>query len=103
MIMMYIAIYPIAMSVRSTNVDEEKDLSVSRIPTVRSDAWKVNGETRVGAWGGYFLRHARRQLALGMLLLVLLLLIIFLMGFVDMWWLALSLFSLCVAEVSRFM
>jgi len=81
-IMMYIAIYPLAMSVRSTNVYEEKSLGIYN-PQEEVDYDErefENGENRIEIWGKYLLRHARRQLSF------------------DMWWLALSLFLLCVVE-----
>ncbi|KAI0931017.1 hypothetical protein AcW1_007116 [Taiwanofungus camphoratus] len=86
LIMMYIAIFPIALSVRSTNVYEEKSLGVYE--EIRDDdeeletmaRWRMGSESRVVIWGRYLMRHARRQLSF------------------DMWWLALSLFLLCIVE-----
>ncbi|KAH9891907.1 TrkH-domain-containing protein [Cubamyces lactineus] len=85
-IMMYIAIFPIAMSVRATNVYEEKSLGIYRSDTLDEDEldddahWNRPSESRVEIWGRYLMRHARRQLSF------------------DMWWLALSLFILCIVE-----
>ncbi|KAI0754516.1 TrkH-domain-containing protein [Daedaleopsis nitida] len=84
-IMMYIAIYPIAMSVRATNVYEAISLGVyvetEEEDEINDDAhWNQPTESRVAIWGRYLMRHARRQLAF------------------DMWWLALSLFLLCIIE-----
>ncbi|KAI0718158.1 TrkH-domain-containing protein [Cerioporus squamosus] len=84
-IMMYIAIYPIAMSVRATNVYEAKSLGVyadeEGDDEINDDAhWNRPSESRVAIWGKYLMRHARRQLSF------------------DMWWLAVSLFLLCIIE-----
>ncbi|KAL6301984.1 cation transport protein-domain-containing protein [Sparassis latifolia] len=82
-IMMYIAIYPIAMSVRSTNVYEENSLGIYEEDDDESDYEALltsTAESRVSIWGKYLLRHARRQLAF------------------DMWWLALSVFLICIIE-----
>ncbi|KAI9066036.1 TrkH-domain-containing protein [Trametes sanguinea] len=87
-IMMYIAIFPIAMSVRATNVYEEKSLMIyesdSGEDELDDDAhWNAPSESRVAIWGRYLLRHTRRQLSF------------------DMWWLAVSLFLLCIIERSN--
>ncbi|KAI0763530.1 TrkH-domain-containing protein [Trametes elegans] len=84
-IMMYIAIYPIAMSVRATNVYEEKSLGVYEVQSEYDEIndqafWNQPSESRVAIWGRYLARHARRQLSF------------------DMWWLAVSLFLLCIIE-----
>ncbi|EIW52424.1 TrkH-domain-containing protein [Trametes versicolor FP-101664 SS1] len=84
-VMMYIAIYPIAMSVRSTNVYEANSLGVyesdNEDDEINDDAhWDRPSESRVAIWGRYLMRHARRQLSF------------------DMWWLAVSLFLLCIIE-----
>ncbi|KAH9850186.1 TrkH-domain-containing protein [Lenzites betulinus] len=84
-IMMYIAIYPIAMSVRSTNVYEAGSLGVyvddDGDDELNDDEhWNRPTESRVAIWGRYLARHARRQLSF------------------DMWWLAGSLFLLCIIE-----
>ncbi|KAH9932738.1 TrkH-domain-containing protein [Epithele typhae] len=67
-VMMYIAIYPIAMSVRATNVYEQKSLGVyEQVPEddeIDDDEhWNRPTESRVAIWGKYLLRHARRQLS----------------------------------------
>ena len=90
--MMYIAIYPIAMryspfysqsqqatyppvlplSVRATNVYEEKSLGVYENANEDDDEldndahWNRPSESRVAIWGKYLMRHARRQLSFGM-------------------------------------
>ncbi|KAJ3551624.1 hypothetical protein NM688_g4595 [Phlebia brevispora] len=82
-IMMYIAIYPIAMSVRATNVYEEKSLGIfdSEEDLTEPEDDKSNPvERRVAIWGKYLMRHMRRQLSF------------------DMWWLALSLLLICIIE-----
>jgi len=85
-ILMYITIYPIALSVRSTNVYEERALGIYKNDAdeledhLDEKRWNAGHESRVAIWGKYILRHARKQLAF------------------DMWWLALSLFLLCIIE-----
>ncbi|KAJ3542209.1 hypothetical protein NMY22_g3597 [Coprinellus aureogranulatus] len=81
-VMMYISIYPIAMSVRSTNVYEEKSLGIYHESNNKEEEelqFRHEGP-QMNAWGRYLAMHARQQLAF------------------DMWWLALSLFVVCIAE-----
>jgi len=81
-VMMYIAAYPIAMSVRSTNVYEERSLGifVDEDDNLENEADYPATDSRVAIWGRYLGRHTRRQLSF------------------DMWWLALALFLICIAE-----
>ncbi|THH06536.1 hypothetical protein EW145_g4017 [Phellinidium pouzarii] len=83
--MMYISVYPIAMSVRSTNVYEEKSLGVFEDDDEDSDSEsEPTGEgPRVVVWGRFLAWHARRQLAF------------------DMWWLGLGMFIVCIVERSK--
>lgn len=74
-IMMYIAVYPIAMSVRSTNVYEERSLGV-----FEGEEEEPDGTTGGDAVVKYLGWHARRQLAF------------------DIWWLALGLWLVCIIE-----
>ena len=75
-VMMYISAYPIAMSVRNTNVYEERSLGVySETPNA---ADPPSGGARV--WGTYLAAHARRQLAF------------------DIWWLGFALWLVCIIE-----
>jgi len=68
------------MSVRSTNVYEEKSLGIYEDDT-SFDEEKINlSGDRVTIWGNYLAMHARKQLAF------------------DMWWLGLALFLLCIIE-----
>ncbi|KAJ7496885.1 cation transport protein-domain-containing protein [Mycena latifolia] len=82
LIMMYISVYPIAMSVRSTNVYEEQSLGVFRedADSDDEDNFQPTGESRVTVWSRYLAMHARRQLAF------------------DMWWLGLAVFLVCIIE-----
>lgn len=67
--MMYVSIYPIAMSVRSTNVYEEKSLGVFEEDANGSESSSLlsqeqrfgerEGESRRKVWGEYLLWHAR--------------------------------------------
>jgi len=77
--MMYISVYPIAMSVRSTNVYEEQSLGVFRDDNELEEQFQPTGD-RVTVWGRYLAMHARKQLSF------------------DMWWLALALFLVCIIE-----
>ncbi|TRM69077.1 cation transport protein-domain-containing protein [Schizophyllum amplum] len=81
-IMMYVSVYPIAMSVRATNVYEEQSLGIFEEDPVEDDETEImNGtESRVTAWSRYLVTHARRQLAF------------------DMWWLGLATFLICIIE-----
>ena len=93
---------------RATNVYEEKSLGVYEESMdddeLNDDAhWDRHSVSRVAIWGKYLARHARRQLSFGE-------------SrtparshrrrrfanrapFADMWWLAISLFLLCIVEV----
>ena len=74
---------PIAMSVRSTNVYEEKSLGVFEDDDTSFDE---EGFTPTGSratiWSRYLAMHMRKQLSF------------------DMWWLGLALFLVCIIEVS---
>jgi hypothetical protein len=62
MVMMYIAVYPIALSIRSSNVYEEKSLGVFEESDDESEV-EANFASNPSS-GHYILHHARRQLAL---------------------------------------
>jgi len=79
-VMMYIAIYPIAMSIRSTNVYEEKALGLYDAEDEGKDGDTVEEVGRPLAMSAYFLHHARRQLAF------------------DIWWLGLAVWIICIVE-----
>jgi Trk-type K+ transport system membrane component len=76
---MYISVYPIAMSVRATNVYEERSLGVFDNDSDDSDEEEEEEElarkdpNKVVGWSRYLAFHARRQLAF------------------DIWWLGGSL------------
>ncbi|KIK22690.1 hypothetical protein PISMIDRAFT_101958 [Pisolithus microcarpus 441] len=80
-IMMYISVYPIALSVRSTNVYEEQSLGIFSSDEDDEENFHPIG-SRVAIWGRYLGMHARRQLSFGE----------------DMWWLSLGLFLVCIIE-----
>ncbi|KZV64154.1 TrkH-domain-containing protein [Peniophora sp. CONT] len=88
LIMMYIAAYPIAMSVRSTNVYEEKSLGIFEeeedeekvMEDIENDAAYPESDGRVAIWGRYLGRHVRHQLSY------------------DLWWLMLALVVLAIVE-----
>ncbi|KZV62678.1 TrkH-domain-containing protein [Peniophora sp. CONT] len=88
LIMMFIAAYPITMSVRATNVYEEKSLGIFKeeeeedklINDIENDAAYPESDGRVAIWGRYLGRHVRHQLSH------------------DLWWLMLALLVLTVVE-----
>ncbi|CUA74180.1 Low-affinity potassium transport protein [Saccharomyces cerevisiae S288c] [Rhizoctonia solani] len=82
--MMYVAVYPIALSVRATNVYEERSLGVY-LDDEQADEEEPNKPSNVHAWGTYLAWHARRQLSF------------------DMWWLAVALWLVCIIERSQIM
>ncbi|KAK0549140.1 hypothetical protein OC845_003256 [Tilletia horrida] len=77
--MMYVSAYPIAISVRSTNVYEERSLGIyDQLPESNDEVPQPGVGTAV--WGKFLATHARRQLAF------------------DMWWLGFALWLICVIE-----
>ncbi|OWZ79653.1 potassium ion transporter [Cryptococcus neoformans Tu401-1] len=77
-VMMYISVYPIALSVRSTNVYEEKSLGLFGSEIEEDDlSEEGSGAHAVAKYIGW---HARRQLAF------------------DIWWLAFALWLVCIIE-----
>jgi len=76
-VMMYVAAFPIALTVRSTNVYEERCLGI-----YDEGDEDTNFPTRSGwnLWGRFISTHARRQLAY------------------DLWWLSLGLWLVCIVE-----
>lgn len=85
-IMMYISVYPIAMSVRSTNVYEEQSLGI--YPDVDSNEKDINlfatsTSDRITVWSRYLGFHVRKQLAF------------------DMWWLGVALWLICIIERAK--
>lgn len=78
-IMMYISAYPIALSVRSTNVYEERSLGVYVEKQGDVDE-ELLDDPSARSWGTYLAAHARRQLAF------------------DIWWLGFALWLICIIE-----
>ncbi|KAJ7079638.1 potassium transporter [Mycena belliarum] len=81
-VMMYIAVYPVAMTIRSTNVYESESLGVFEEPPPEEDEEPTNLETyepreRVGR---YLLWHLDRQMS------------------IDIWWLVWGVFLVAVIE-----
>ncbi|KZV69989.1 hypothetical protein PENSPDRAFT_651888 [Peniophora sp. CONT] len=81
-IMMYISVYPIAMSVRSTNVYEEQSLGIYMDENESEPQFPAGASEgqRMTVWSTYLAQHIRRQLSF------------------DMWWLGVSLFLVCIIE-----
>ncbi|THU84430.1 TrkH-domain-containing protein [Dendrothele bispora CBS 962.96] len=86
-VMMYIDIYPLAMSIRSTNVYEEKSLGIFEPPPEDedeepSDLGKRAPRQRVGRYLGW---HLRRQMS------------------IDIWWLVWAVFLITTIERGNIM
>ncbi|KAG8745159.1 low affinity potassium transporter [Ceratobasidium sp. 414] len=60
----YVAVYPIALSVRSTNVYEEQSLGIYLDGQKGEEEPNPSGGP-IHAWGSYLAWHARRQLSFG--------------------------------------
>ncbi|GAW07737.1 hypothetical protein LENED_009748 [Lentinula edodes] len=81
-VMMYIAIYPVALSIRSTNVYEERSLGVfeaqpEEVEEEPTDFGNLGPRQRVGRYIGW---HLRRQLS------------------IDIWWLVWGVFLIAIIE-----
>lgn len=79
-VMMYISVYPIAMSVRSTNVYEERALGLYEDDEDEDGEGEFDKSQGPQAVAKYLGWHARRQLAF------------------DMWWVAFALWLICIIE-----
>lgn len=75
LVMMYIAVFPIAITVRASNTYEEKALGI----------YAPDGETDESNGKNYLLAHMRNQLSF------------------DLWYIFLGIFCICVAESKRTM
>ncbi|KAL4876968.1 cation transport protein-domain-containing protein [Aspergillus karnatakaensis] len=75
LVMMYIAIYPIAISIRASNTYENKSLGV----------YQQDGEINESNSRSYVLTHIRNQLTF------------------DLWYIFLGIFCICIAESERIM
>lgn len=84
-IMMYVSVYPVAMSVRSTNVYEEKSLGVfeDEDESIDVDETFTPSGNRMTVWSRYLGQHMRKQLSF------------------DMWWLGTALFLICIIEKDK--
>ncbi|KAG8907173.1 low affinity potassium transporter [Tulasnella sp. 403] len=95
LVMMYISAYPIAMSIRSTNVYEQRSLGIYQDVETESDdgdpdvdesaAKLVRGGKGEILFSKYLGMHVRRQLSY------------------DLWWLALAMFLICIVERGQIM
>lgn len=75
LVMMYISVFPIAMSIRSSNTYEETALGV----------FSQEEETENKPGRSYFFAHVKNQLAF------------------DLWYIFLGVFCICIAEADRIM
>lgn len=80
-LMMYIAAFPVMMTVRSTNVYEDRSVFVAENEEENEDGFE-SPEGRV-VWGRFLSVHMRKQLAY------------------DLWWLILVIWIVCLAEKSK--
>jgi hypothetical protein len=83
----------------STNVYEERSLGIYG-PSIENEI-EPNAspeESRTAVWGKYLGWHLRKQLAFGEQLHLKPFRLI--QVFIDMWWLALALFLICIIEVT---
>jgi len=87
-VMMYIAIYPVAMSIRSTNVYEERSLGVYDM-TPEAEDEEPEGLERIPdrreRLGKYLYWHVRRQMS------------------IDIWWLVWAVFLVAIIERNNLM
>ncbi|ORX40999.1 cation transport protein-domain-containing protein [Kockovaella imperatae] len=79
-IMMYISVYPIALSVRATNVYEERSLGLYNEEDEDREMNEAEDGKGAQAVAKYLGWHARRQLAF------------------DIWWLGFALWVICIIE-----
>ncbi|KAJ1025198.1 hypothetical protein NDA16_002703 [Ustilago loliicola] len=79
-IMMYLSPFPLALSVRSTNVYEEKSLGVYVDEGPVEPGAPPEESNNAKVWGSFLASHARRQLAF------------------DIWWLGFALWLICIIE-----
>jgi hypothetical protein len=96
----YVSVYPIALSVRSTNVYEEQSLGIFH--PEHPDTLKLDDphSLQSGLRGSYLSLHARQQLAFGRsLVCVLILGMLSEESMPDMWWLGAALWLICIIEV----
>ncbi|KAI0078494.1 TrkH-domain-containing protein [Panus rudis PR-1116 ss-1] len=85
-VMMYIAVYPVALSIRSTNVYEERSLGVFELPDEDEEEPELGEHgSRRERIGKYFGWHLRRQVAY------------------DIWWLVWGIFVICIVERTKIM
>ncbi|KAL2867470.1 potassium ion transporter [Aspergillus lucknowensis] len=75
LVMMYIAIFPIAISIRASNTYESQSLGI----------YEVDGEMNENDGKSYVLTHVRNQLTF------------------DLWYIFLGIFCICIAESNRVM
>ncbi|VDC01026.1 unnamed protein product [Peniophora sp. CBMAI 1063] len=86
LVMMYVAVYPVSMSVRATNVYEEQSLGIFEEEEnkpwrdLENEAAYPESDGRIAIWGRYLGRHMRYQLSH------------------DLWWLMLALIVVAVVE-----
>ncbi|PVF97492.1 TrkH-domain-containing protein [Serendipita vermifera] len=86
LIMMYIAPYPIALAVRSTNVYEDRSLGIyeqEEDPGDKEQEYVRDKRSKPVVWGSYLAWHAKRQLAY------------------DMWWIAAAWLLISIFERSK--
>ncbi|PKI85887.1 Trk1p [Malassezia vespertilionis] len=79
--LMYLAVFPLTMAVRSTNVYEEGSLGIYEPKTDAGS--QTRGSDGDAVWGRFLSEQMRRQVAY------------------DLWWIALAIWIVCIAEKSK--
>ena len=90
--------FTISSSVRATNVYEERSLGIFNDEDHEEEDFEAVG-SRVSIWGKYFALHARKQLAFGKMRAFYIVVMEIYYLELDMWWLSLALFLICIIEV----
>jgi len=91
----------VLISVRSTNVYEEKSLGVFADEDDNlEEKFQPFGPSRINVWSRYLAMHIRRQLAFGMVVPVCSDMDRQPRCSIDMWWLAIAVFLICIIEVN---
>lgn len=81
LVMMYISVFPIAISIRASNTYEEKSLGIYEKEVVEEELGEYEGTSGTS----YLLKHMQNQLSF------------------DLWYVFLGIFCICIAEADRIM
>ncbi|KAI9896957.1 hypothetical protein N3K66_007979 [Trichothecium roseum] len=81
LVMMYISVFPIAISIRASNTYEEKSLGIYEKEAVEEELGEYEGTSGTS----YLLKHMQNQLSF------------------DLWYVFLGIFCICIAEADKIM